>query len=46
MLFPYEEERQSITTMFDRYSRFATVNQIVSAVYDQVINTPELDGYA
>jgi hypothetical protein len=32
--------------MFDRYSRFATVSQIVSAFYDQVMNTPGLDGYA
>jgi hemoglobin len=31
--------------MFDRYGGFATVSRIVSAFYDQVMDTPELEGY-
>ena len=34
-----------MTTMFDRYGGFATVSRIVSAFYDQVMDTPELEGY-
>jgi|TARA_B100002003_G_scaffold104733_1_gene97247 hypothetical protein len=29
--------------MFDRYHGFATVSWIVSACYDQAMNTPELE---
>jgi hemoglobin len=34
-----------MSTMFDRYGDFATVSRIVSAFYDQVMDTPELEHY-